>query len=231
MTADPRDAGTPGGERFRVLHVCTGNICRSPMAERLMRAGLLARLGEGAAAFVVESAGTWGHTGSPMEPGALSTLTSYDLDGADFRARELLAEHVAGADLVLTATREHRSAAVVLHPRASAYTFTLREFARLTALVDIAALPTGDPVARARAAVTATAASRGLRPPASPSEDDVGDPYQAPPSVFAACAELVDTAVQRALDVLAGRPPSSSGARTVAAPPSARGATSDVLGS
>ncbi|MCW2614387.1 MAG: Tyrosine phosphatase, partial [Frankiales bacterium] len=112
---------------FRVLHVCTGNICRSPMAERLMRAGLAERLGADADRFVVESAGTWGHSGSPMEAHAHTTLASYGVDGADFRARELVAEHVAGADLVLGATREHRAAAVVLHPRAASRTFTLRE--------------------------------------------------------------------------------------------------------
>jgi len=53
---------------FRVLHVCTGNICRSPMAEHLMRAGLQQRLGGGAAAFEVASAGTMGFAGEPMQP-------------------------------------------------------------------------------------------------------------------------------------------------------------------
>ena len=71
----------------RVLHVCTGNICRSPMAERLTRSGLEQRLGATADRFLVESAGTWGHSGSPMEPHAVSTLAAYGLDGVDFRAR------------------------------------------------------------------------------------------------------------------------------------------------
>ena len=131
---------------FRVLHVCTGNICRSPMAEHLMRDGLVQRLGGDADRFVVESAGTWGHTGSPMEQYALTTLKTYGVDGQEFTARELVAEHVAGADLVLTATRDHRAAAVVLHPRAAARTFALREFGRLAGAVDASALPTGDPV-------------------------------------------------------------------------------------
>ena len=45
---------------FRWLVVCTGNICRSPMAEHLVRDGLRTRLGEAAADFVVASAGTFG---------------------------------------------------------------------------------------------------------------------------------------------------------------------------
>ncbi|MCU1593365.1 MAG: protein tyrosine phosphatase, partial [Frankiales bacterium] len=76
---------------FRILHVCTGNICRSPMAEQLMRRGLEERLGEGSTAFEVASAGTWGHEGAPMEPFALSTLGALGVDGSRFTARELLA--------------------------------------------------------------------------------------------------------------------------------------------
>ena len=188
---------------FRILHVCTGNICRSPMAERLTRAGLEQRLGADAARFVVESAGTWGHSGAPMEPYALSTLASYGVDGRDFRARELVAEHVAGADLVLTATREHRAAAVVLHPRAAARTFTLREFARLAGAVDPGQLTAADPVERARELVRAAAGKRGLVPPQTPKDDDLADPYQGPEHGFVVCGDLVRSSLQRPLDLLA----------------------------
>src|SRR4051812_46893125 len=189
-------------ETFRVLHVCTGNICRSPMAEHLMRDGLRKRLGDDADRFVVESAGTWGHTGSPMEPYALTTLSSYDLDGSAFAARELVAEHVVAADLVLGATREHRAAAVVLHPRAAARTFTLREFARLTSVVDPATLPAGDPIERAQALVRAAASNRGLVPLERPRDDDLDDPYQAPMSAFTACGALVHGTLRGPLDLL-----------------------------
>ena len=189
---------------FRVLHVCTGNICRSPMAERLMRRMLDDGRPGAADRFVVESAGTWGHAGSPMEAHALSTLAAYGVDGADFRARELVAEHVAGADLVLGATREHRAAAVVLYPRAAARTFTLREFARLTAAVDPDALPGDDAVERARALVRAAASRRGLVPPARPADDDLADPYHAPASAFAACAELLATSLRGPMALLTG---------------------------
>jgi protein-tyrosine phosphatase len=189
---------------FRVLHICTGNICRSPMAEHMMRAGLQQRLGAGADAFVIESAGTWGHTGSPMEEFALQTLASYSLDGSAFQARELVAEHVATADLVLAATREHRAAAVVLQPRAAKNTFTLREFDRLLSELDPATLPTGDAVARAHAVVVAAASQRGMIRPDRPEDDDLVDPYQAPESAFVACGQLVHSTLQRPLDLLAG---------------------------
>ena len=189
---------------FRVLHVCTGNICRSPMAERLMRSGLQRRLAERADRFVVTSAGTWGLTGAPMEPHALTVLADFGVDGVDFRARELVADHVREADLVLTATREHRGQAVVLMPRAAARTFTLREFARLCAAVDPAVLPTGDVVERARALVRAAAGRRGLVPPVPAEEDDLADPYRGPYQDFDACAERVAASLRGPLDLLAG---------------------------
>jgi protein-tyrosine phosphatase len=137
-----------------------------------------------------------------METYALSTLAAYDIDGGAFAARELVAEHVVGADLILGATREHRAAAVVLHPRAAARTFTLREFARLAGAVDPATLPDGDPVERAHALVRAAAANRGLVTPERPGDDDVDDPYQAPASAFATCGALVHATLQRPLDLL-----------------------------
>lgn len=189
---------------FHVLHVCTGNICRSPLAEHLMRAGLRDRLGAEADQFVVSSAGTWGHTGSPMEPFALTTLRGLGHDGSAFQARELVAEHVAAADLVLTATREHRAAAVVLQPRAAKRTFTLREFDRLLSVVDATTLPKDDRVSRAHAVVQAAAAHRGLVRADAPEDDDLVDPYQGPESGFSACGRLVQATLQRPLDLIAG---------------------------
>ena len=125
------------------------------------------------------------------------------VDGADFRARELVAEHVVGADLVLGATREHRAAAVVLHPRAASRTFTLREFARLASAVDPASLGAQDPVERARELVRAAASQRGLVPPDRPSDDDLADPYQGPVRGFEVCGDLVRSSLQRPLDLIA----------------------------
>jgi protein-tyrosine phosphatase len=191
---------------FRILHVCTGNICRSPMAERLTRLGLEERVGGHAARFAVTSAGTWGHEGSGMELAALQALAELGADGRDFRARELAPEHVRGADLVLGATREHRTQAVTLVPEALARTFTLREFSRTAAVV--ALVSDGwpqDPVERARAVVAATAGIRGTLAPGSPGTDDVVDPYGAPLTAFQQCAHTIAEALVPALDALAGR--------------------------
>lgn len=197
--------GEPDGsdpDRFSILFVCTGNICRSPVAEYLTRAALSIRLGPAAGQVPVTSAGTWGHEGAAMEPFALQVLAERGIDGTEFRARELDAQMVAAADLVLAATREHRAGAVVLYPRASARVFTLREFDRLTASVDPAELP-DSVVARGRALVRQAAGRRGLAPPATAGDDDVPDPYGAPLAIFRRCADEIIAVLRGPVDRLA----------------------------
>lgn len=186
---------------FRVLHVCTGNLCRSPMAELLLRAGLQARDVTG---VEVTSAGTHGLTGCPADPDALLALQARGVDGSAFRARELAAPDVQQADLILAATREHRAAAVVLDPGAAARTFTLLEFARLAAEVDPTALPTGPAADRALALVALVRAQRGRVRPARPGDDDLPDPYRGPRAGFERCAASIEAALRGPLDLLAG---------------------------
>jgi protein-tyrosine phosphatase len=80
----------------RVLVVCTGNICRSPMAEGLLR-DRLARLGHG----TVESAGIAALVGRPAERHAVALLARKGIDISGHRARQLTPELVAEADVVL----------------------------------------------------------------------------------------------------------------------------------
>lgn len=194
-------------QQLRVLHVCTGNICRSPMAEALTRDFARKRSVD----IVVSSAGTWGHEGSPMEAHALSTLTEYGIDGSDFRARELTAEHVEQADLVLGATGEHRSAAAELGPDATSRAFTLREFARLCATVTPDMLPSGSTRERGLTLIRLVADARprrgrGLRGPRQEPAEDLADPFHAPRIQFLQCAELIAQALQGPLDLLASTP-------------------------
>jgi protein-tyrosine phosphatase len=177
---------------LRVLVVCTGNICRSPMAEHLLRAGLSER------DVLVASAGTHGLVGEGMQPHALDVLRERGVDGSGFRARRLEAHHVEDADLVLTATREHRAAAVTLAPRAVRKTFTLREFDRLLSVADLTAAADGS------ALVAAAAAHRGLVRPDKPGDDDITDPYGGPRAGYVTCADLLEATLARPLAALAG---------------------------
>ena len=92
----PREPGAP----YRVCLVCLGNICRSPMAEAVLRAELAAAGLD--RAVVVDSAGTgdW-HVGGPMDPGARSALARRGYDGSAHRARQFQASWLARCDLIL----------------------------------------------------------------------------------------------------------------------------------
>lgn len=190
------------GDRFSVLVVCTGNICRSPIAERLLAHRLRERLGPASECFDVRSAGTWGHEGSPMEPFAEEALRDLGVDPAGFVARELTADMVQRADLVLGATREHRAAVVTLHPPGARRSFTIREFCRLLDGAEADGLPTDDAVARAHGVVERAARRRGVVRPPRPGDDDLPDPYGAPRAMFVKTAEVVDAALRAPLDLL-----------------------------
>lgn len=190
---------------YNVLVVCTGNICRSPFAERLLRARLDERFGPEAKLIEVSSAGTGALVGEPMMAESADTLRRYGGDPAGFVARALELEQIAAADLVLGLTRAHRSAAVTMMPRASAKTVTLREYARLLSGVSRADLasPGLDLADRFRAVTSAAFGRRGFAPPKDPSDDDVPDPFGGPMAAYEKAAALIDQALEVPLSLLA----------------------------
>ncbi|MGP3999277.1 arsenate reductase/protein-tyrosine-phosphatase family protein [Streptomyces sp. 8N706] len=202
-------------DTFRILHVSTGNVCRSPITERLTRHALADRLGEppdhrGTRGLIVESAGTWGHEGAPMEAHAATVLSDFGADPAGFVGRELLDEHVIRADLVLTATRDHRAQVISMGHSAGLRTFTLKEFTRLVRAIDPATLPDPEPagavVDRARSLVRAAAALRGWLLAPSPDADEVYDPYGAPITFFRSIGDEIHQALDPVVTALTGVP-------------------------
>ncbi|MDR8414599.1 hypothetical protein MTP10_38465 [Nonomuraea sp. 3-1Str] len=155
-------------DAFRILFVCTGNLCRSPLAERLARAAL-------GPAFEVGSAGTRAVPGRPMPGNAVRVLLLLGGDPSGFVSRPLTAPLVAGADLVLAATAAHRAAAVALHLPAAPRTFTIAEFGALAGEVPVEEVARErDPARRARTLVDQAASLRGLVRVDAP---DIPDPY------------------------------------------------------
>lgn len=121
---------------FRILTVCTGNICRSPQAEQLLRARFAAAhaaAGPDAPWELpeVSSAGTRALVGEPMTEQAAKLSFKNGGDPIGHAGRLLTAALVEEADLILAMSREHRAYVAKLVPSASRRTFTLREFARV----------------------------------------------------------------------------------------------------
>lgn len=182
---------------FNILTVCSGNICRSPLAEQLLRVGL-ARWSE----VSISSAGTIGLTGQSMPPQAAALSRQFGGDPSAHVARELTEQHLNEADLVLAMSLEHRRAIAELAPRAVRYTFTIRQFARLVSQVtndemdDAAVLPLENVVGRFSTLIELAASQRGVVAPATqPEDDDVIDPYRQSDEVYAESARQLTPAV------------------------------------
>jgi protein-tyrosine phosphatase len=95
----------------RVLMVCVGNICRSPMAEGLLRARFAAR-GRG----LVASAGLAALVGRPADPEAVGLCAAQGVDLSAHRAWQLTPALVSGFDVVLVMEEGHRREVEALAP-------------------------------------------------------------------------------------------------------------------
>lgn len=131
------------GVCLKVLFVCTGNICRSPTAERL---AIAYSVRCGIPEFNASSAGTRAVIGHPIQPDAALVIERLGADASHFAARQLTPRIASDADLVLTMTRAHRDTLLELAPHKLHRTFTLAEAARLASdcnaqtVADLAAL-------------------------------------------------------------------------------------------
>lgn len=112
-----RTSRQPG--QGHVLFVCTGNQCRSPMAEAILR-----RFLQDSCSFEVDSVGTAG-SGTPPPPEAVQVMRDRGLDISGRPSRPLTADAVAAADLVVAMARQHLVDVVTTHPPAWERSFTL----------------------------------------------------------------------------------------------------------
>lgn len=198
---------------FRILFVCTGNVCRSPAAERLLRHDLDGAMGgiAGLSGVEVSSAGTGALVGEPISPPMANLIAAAGGDVGGFSARQLFASIVRAADLVITMTSEHRRETVTLVPAAVQRTFVLGEMANMLGRVDadevtMLAGPAASTAERLRA--TAAIAKRHRTPGVDPAEDIV-DPYGRSTSVYADSFAQIQAALAPLVRVVTAGSPRS----------------------
>jgi protein-tyrosine phosphatase len=196
-----------------------GNICRSPMAERLLTAAIAeaAKVERQQAEELVHShsAGTGGwHAGEEMHPSAARQVQARGGDPTGFTARRLRSDHLDAADMVLVATADQQLYVTALRPDAATRTFVLGELGRLLRLVDMPTLPPAEPTAESvhTRGVALVAALDAARAGAAPLPgDDLDDPWGRGEKTFARVAEEIDDVVRPLAAALSPRTPQLGG--------------------
>ncbi len=110
-----------------ILFVCTGNICRSPFAEGLLRNALAAK---GLKGIEADSAGLLALPGNSATSLAQRVAFEFGVDLSGHRAKSLSEELQAGCDLILVMEKSHEKAVLAAFPKATGKVLLLRHFGR-----------------------------------------------------------------------------------------------------
>jgi len=199
----------------QVLVVCTGNICRSPMAEGFLKELFRLRADDGER-IDVASAGTSGWDGSPATEEAVAAAAEREADITGHLARRLKAHHVEDADLILGMTTDHRDTAIHLVPTAAARTFTLKELVQLVeALPATEDAPAGSNADRLRDRIRRADDLRISGFEANPYDLDVVDPIGLSIDTYRAVAWELDQQCTRLVDGVLGKTPAPTSMTTM----------------
>jgi len=173
------------GNDFLIVLVCSANLCRSPMAEYLLRK----YIEENKLPVRVSSAGTHAKPDMPMHPLARQALASLQIEVPSFTSRQLTSTIVDRSNIILTMTDAQRSWVVKKFPAAVQRTYLLSQFSRLVGAADPVA-----PVAAGEwgpSLIGRAVHGRTLVQPLVEGRD-IEDPIGRPLRQFQNCARLIE---------------------------------------
>jgi protein-tyrosine phosphatase len=182
-----------------ILVVCSGNICRSPIAEGLLRRALDRRFGD--AAPSVSSAGTIAFDGSAPSEGSVTAAAERGVDIAAHQGTELTDALIHGSALCVCMAGEHRDEIAHRVPAAGDRAFTLKELVRLLEATRPEVPLEPDALARRVAEAARERADRGAP---NPFDEDVVDPLGMPLETYRAVAWELDEWIERLVTALFG---------------------------
>jgi protein-tyrosine phosphatase len=182
-----------------ILVVCSGNICRSPIAEGLLRRAMHRR--PDLEMPTISSAGTIAMEGTPATREAVAAARDRGVDISRHAARRLTDPMIAGADVLLCMAAEHREEIEERVPDARNRTFTLKE---LTRLLEHDATPAD---IEGRVAAAARGRDEGVLTEMDRFDEDVVDPLGMPIEAYREIAFELEVWTERLVAGFAGPVP------------------------
>ncbi len=197
-----------------ILFVCTGNLCRSPMAEALFQSKLTSGYPGLTSMMLVHSAGTSAIEDSPATSSAVQAMDLWDVDLEPHRASELTMSQLRDADIVIAMAREHLLSIERMYPQALQKSTTLRHLDSLSekvvARLGEETVQDEDEARRRLASVLELLQDAphtdGFLADIQSRGSDIIDPIGSSLHVYLSVAEDIESSLDRVMRSLFGRP-------------------------
>ncbi len=113
---------------MKIMFICTGNICRSAMAHRMLED----RAKKQKKDIQVYSCGVYAQNGDIPTEEAIETMQEYQIDLKKHRATNIRCSKIEDMDIILCATTAHKNNVINMYPKLSGKIFTMKEYARIS---------------------------------------------------------------------------------------------------